>query len=510
MRFRVLGAVRAYAADGTPIPLGDRQRALLAALLARAGRVVPADLLAELIWRDSQPADPVAALHSQVSRLRRTLPGLLLATEPPGYLLRAATDADRFDQLVASAARADPVTREKLLDEALGLWHGPAYAGPADTEIARLEAIRLDESRLHATEQWHEALLHTGQAARSLPRLEAFVAEHPLRETARDLLLRTLFALGRTADALDAYRQYATSLAAELGLEPSAAIRETHRRILRQEPVHDAPPLLGLKTAHLTAGGRTIAMAGLGSGPPLVSLPGWVTSIDVVAAGRDPRSSLLQRLVARHAITIYDRQGTGLSRGPVTDFGLAAAVTELHAVVLRVGPPVNLLAMSEAGPVAVALAAAHPELVDRLVFVGTYADGPATFRRPDLNAALVTMVRTHWGLGSKLFADLFRPGAGEAAARHLAEVLRDSADRDVAAGYLEAAYDVDTSALLPQVTAPALVLHYRGDRVIPFEGGRQLAAGLPDARLVPLEGRYHLPDATDLDRVVDLITDFLG
>jgi DNA-binding SARP family transcriptional activator/pimeloyl-ACP methyl ester carboxylesterase len=510
MRFRVLGAVRVYTADGTPIPLGDRQRSLLAALLARAGQVVSADLLAELIWGDAQPVDPVAALHSQVSRLRRTLPGLMLATAPPGYVLRAETDADQFDRLVAAAGPAPPAEQVRLLEEALGLWHGPAYAGPADTEIARLEAIRLEESRLHATERWHEALLQTGQAARSLPRLESFVAEHPLRETARDLLLRTLAALGRPADALDAYRQYAASLAAEVGLEPSAAIRETQLRILRRQPVHDAPPLLGLRTARLTIGDRTLAMAGLGSGPPLVALPGWVTSIDVVAAGRDPRSSLLQRLVARHAVTIYDRQGTGLSRGPVTDFGLAAAVTELHAVVQRVGPPVNLLAMSEAGPVAVALAAAHPDLVDRLVFVGTYADGPATFRRPDLNAALVTMVRTHWGLGSKLFADLFRPGAGEAAARHLAEVLRDSADRDVAAGYLEAAYDVDTAPLLPQITAPALVLHYRGDRVIPFDGGRQLAAGLPDARLVPLEGRYHLPDAADLDRVVALITDFLG
>ncbi|GIF25643.1 DNA-binding SARP family transcriptional activator/pimeloyl-ACP methyl ester carboxylesterase [Actinoplanes tereljensis] len=510
MRLRVLGAVRAETADGTPIPLGDRQRSLLAALLARAGRVVPADLLAELIWGDAQPADPVAALHSQVSRLRRTLPGLALITEPPGYVLRAETDADRFDQLVASAFKDDPATRERLLGEALALWHGPAYAGPADTEIARLEAIRLDEARLQATEQWHEALLETGQAARSLPRLEAFVAEHPLREAARDLLLRTLFALGRQADALDAYRQYVRLLAEELGLEPSAAIRETQLRILRQEPVHHAPPLAGLKTFSVKAGDRTIATASLGSGPPLVALPGWVTSIDVVAAGRDPRSSLLQRLVAGHKITIYDRQGTGLSRGPVTDFGLAAAVTELHAVLSGMDTPVNLLAMSEAGPVAVALAAAHPSLVDRLVFVGTYADGPATFRRPDLNAALVAMVRTHWGLGSKLFADLFRPGAGEAAARHLAEVLRDSADRDIAAGYLEAAYDVDTAGLLPKITAPALVLHYRGDRVIPFDGGRQLAGGLPNARLVPLDGRYHLPDAADLDRVVDLITEFLS
>ncbi|SNY73078.1 alpha/beta fold hydrolase [Paractinoplanes atraurantiacus] len=519
MRFGVLGAVRAYAADGTPIPLGDRQRALLAALLARAGRTIAADRLAELIWGERLPADPAAALHSQVSRLRRALPeDTRLVTEPPGYVLRLAPgelDAARFDDLVARAARESPAGAASLLEEALRLWGGDAYAEVADSEIARLEAIRLGEARLHATEQWHRALLGAGRAAESLPGLEAFVAEHPLREHARDLLLRTLYALGRQAEALDSYRDYTERLAGELGLEPAAAIRETHLRVLRHDlprEVPSAPPLSRLRAVYVSVpgGGRSIATATLGEGPPLVALPGWVSALDVIASGRDPRSSLLQRLAGRCALTLFDRYGTGLSRGPVGDFGLEASVAELRAVVARLGVRANVLAMSEAGPLAVALAAAQPELVDRLVFVGTYADGPATFRRPELNAALVAMIRTHWGLGSKVFADLYRPGASDHAAQHLAEVLRDSADREVAAAYLEAAYEADVGDLLPKVTAPALVLHYRGDRVIPFDGGRQLAAGLPDARLIALEGRYHLPDAADLDRIVDEIAGFIG
>jgi len=143
------------------------------------------------------------------------------------------------------------------------------------------------------------------------------------------------------------------------------------------------------------------------------------------------------------------------------------------------------------------------------VCFGTYADGPAVFSRPDLNAALVAMVRSHWGLGARLFADLFRPGVGDAAAAHLAGVLRDSADREVAAGYLAAVYEIDVSGLLPEVACPALILHYRGDRVIPFAGGLELARGLPDARLMVLDGRYHLPDAADLDTIVGAIADFL-
>ncbi|MEU4689515.1 alpha/beta fold hydrolase [Actinoplanes sp. NPDC023714] len=496
MRFGVLGPVRAYDDGGDPVPLGERQRALLAALLARAGRIVPADLLIDLLWGHARPA----ALHSQISRLRRTIPRLRLETEPPGYVLRL--DPDDWD-----AGRFDRLVREGRSEEALALWRGPAYAGFADTEIARLDAIRLEEARLTATERLHETLLGTGRAARSLPELEAFVAGHPFRETARDLLMRTLYALGRHAEALDGYQRYAIRLRDELGLEPSAVIRATQLRILRHE-VEEVPALAGLRPHRLPDG---IACATLGAGPPLIVLPGWVSSLDVMASGRDPRSSLVQRLLAHCTVTLYDRRGTGLSHGPVTDFGLEAAVAELRQVIAHVGEPVNLLAMSEAGPVATVAAAEQTQKsVNKVIYFGTYADGPNTFRRPDLNAALITMVRTHWGLGSQLFADLFRPGADDAAARHLAEVLRDSADRETAAAYLEAAYEADAAHLLPHVTAPALVLHYRGDRVIPFEGGRQLAEGLPGARMVALEGRYHLPDATDLDRIVDLITEFVA
>jgi pimeloyl-ACP methyl ester carboxylesterase len=119
-------------------------------------------------------------------------------------------------------------------------------------------------------------------------------------------------------------------------------------------------------------------------------------------------------------------------------------------------------------------------------------------------------VRSHWGLGSKLLADLYRPDLSDAAADHMAAVLRDSADRNVAAGYLAAIYAADATTLLPAVSAPALALHHRGDRVIPYRGGLHLAQGLPDARLVTLQGRYHLPDVRDLDHIVGTITAFLS
>jgi DNA-binding SARP family transcriptional activator/pimeloyl-ACP methyl ester carboxylesterase len=518
MRYRVLGTVSVDAADGSPTPLGDRQRAVLAALLARAGSVVPVDTLVSLVWAESPPVDPAAALHSQVSRLRRVVP---IVTRPPGYVLPVGPDeldSARFDALVGAAATAgSPAAAATSLGEALDLWRGPAYAGFAETPVARFEAIRLDEARRHAVEAWHVALLDAGRAAESLPGLEAFVSTHPLRERARETLMRTLYTVDRHADALRCYDEYAERLADELGLEPSDRLQRLRLRILRHEvePAASTEPAGAFDGIRLrsvrTPDGRAIATATTGTGTPLVALPGWVSSIDVVASGRDLRSSVLRRLADVTELILYDRWGTGLSpaTGPV-DFGLESSVDELEAVVRAQGRPVSLLAMSQAGPVAVALAARCPDLVTRLVFHGTYADGPAVFVRPDLNAALVSMVRAHWGFGSRLFADLYRPGATDDLARHLATVLRDSAPADVAAGYLAEVYDVDVTDLLPRVAAPALVLHYRGDRLVPFAGGRQLAAGLPDARLVPLDGAFHLPDAADLDRVVATISTFLS
>lgn len=515
MKFWVLGSVEAIAAD-EPLPLSNRQRALLAALLARSGEVVSADRLAELLWGDTQPADPVSALHSLVSRLRRILGPEVLVTRPPGYALRpdqVEVDAVRFEDLVDQARQAPPAVTVSLLDDALGLWRGTAFAEFADTDVARLAAIRLTEARLSAVEARAAALLECDRPAEALPSLEPFVAEHPLRERGRALLMRALYELGRHADALQSYQAYKDHLADELGLEPSEPIRRLELEILRHDVTGtpaDPPPLAGLRARYTSAGDRTIAYAEIGTGPPLIALPAWVSSIEVTASGRDPRSSLLQRLAGHTRLALYDRYGTGLSRGGVPgDYGLEPSVTELAAVIRRIGGRASLLAMSQAGPVAIACAARHPELVDRLILFGTYASGPSVFTHTDLNRTLVDMVRAHWGLGSRLMADLYRPGASDAAALHLAQVLRDSAPREVAAGYLEAVYDIDVSDLLPQITAPSLVLHYNQDRVVPFAGARQLATALTRAHLIPLDGPYHLPDAADLSAVVTAIQDFL-
>ena len=100
-----------------------------------------------------------------------------------------------------------------------------------------------------------------------------------------------------------------------------------------------------------------------------------------------------------------------------------------------------------------------------------------------------------------MLADFYRPGISDDAAWHLAKVFRDSASPEVAAAYLQEIYGQDVSSLLPEIETPALVLHYRSDRLIRFRGGRDLATGLPRATLLALDGKVHLPDAGDLDTI---------
>ena len=165
--------------------------------------------------------------------------------------------------------------------------------------MARFEAIRLEEARRQATERWHELRLDQGSA--DLAALEAFAVEHPLRERAHLICMRALYAAGRQADALAAYQRYAGRLAEELGLEPSAAMQELQLRILRHT-VAPPTPLRAMRVSHVSAGVRRIAVATVGSGQPLIALPGWVSNIDVIAAGRDPRRTSSQSGDRRRAL----------------------------------------------------------------------------------------------------------------------------------------------------------------------------------------------------------------
>ena len=238
VEFRVLGALEVRRHAHTVSIGSERQRTLLAALLADAGSVVSVDALTEALWGGSPPPDPRNAIQTYVARLRGVLgPGAPLVTRSPGYTLAVGSeevDAIRFEQLLTEAERRrqHPDIARELLDEALVLWRGRAYAEFAEG-VARAEALRLEERRLVALEQRAAHRLVLGEAAWITGELEALAIQHPLRERFAELRMRTLAALGRNADALEAYRAYRELLVDETGLEPSPSLSELESRILQ-------------------------------------------------------------------------------------------------------------------------------------------------------------------------------------------------------------------------------------------------------------------------------------
>jgi DNA-binding CsgD family transcriptional regulator len=108
-----------------------------------------------------------------------------------------------------------------------------------------------------------------------------------------------------------------------------------------------------------------------------------------------------------------------------------------------------------------------------------------------------------------MLADVWLPGADASTRDRFARLQRAAATPEVAAAMLEEIYRTDIRGLLPQVRARALVVHRREDRAMPFAQGRELAAGLPDARLVALDGELHPPWLGDSNAVVSAMRAFL-
>jgi pimeloyl-ACP methyl ester carboxylesterase/DNA-binding CsgD family transcriptional regulator len=257
-------------------------------------------------------------------------------------------------------------------------------------------------------------------------------------------------------------------------------------------------------------GGRRVAWARSGEGPPLVLCGWWMSHLEL--NWRDPRFRAFVEALGRHRTVIrYDAPGTGLSAGDTvpaaTVDGEAAALAAV--VEAAAAPSVDLIAASSGAPVGIAFAAAHPELVERLLVYGGYASG-ASIAEARNREAMVDLVREHWGLGSRVLADVFMPSADGPERDAFVAFQREAASAGEAARSLDAVYRFGVAARLGEVATPAVVLHRREDRAIPFELGRELAAELPGASFVALDGADHFPWLGDSDAVLRAWLNALG
>lgn len=266
----------------------------------------------------------------------------------------------------------------------------------------------------------------------------------------------------------------------------------------------------GLEIRFLRLGGNRVAYAVNGNGPPLVASAWWVSHLELDWLDQAFRS-FWESVAEGRTLVRYDAPGVGMSDREVRpeELTLERQVELLATVLEELGEErVTLMGGSSGGCAAVAFAARFPERVDRLLLYGAYADGSAIASEA-VQAAIVGAVRSHWGLGSRLLADIFLGGADSATQLRFARFQREAASAETAAALLEVIYRNDVRAELERVRAPTVVVHRRGDRAIPYQQARALATEIPGARLIPLDGSAHFPWAGDAGSVVRALRSFL-
>ena len=294
LRFRLLGPLElAVSTDSAEtdwaVIASTKRRALLAALLIRAGETVRVDQLVHELWGTRPPDSAATQVHQNVMWLRRTIGdehGQVLVTDGHGYRLDVTADqldVGRFDDLtrrgLAALHDGDPETAAGLLRQAIGLWRGNPLSDVPPTELVAAATARLSERWLDAWENAVDAELACGRHESVVAELIQQVEVHPLRERPWRQLMTALHRTGRQAEALATFQRVRQLWVTELGEEPSAELRRLQQQILapaerivpRQLPV--SPGFVG-RAAELSqlGGGTTAIVGGAGVGKTALAL----------------------------------------------------------------------------------------------------------------------------------------------------------------------------------------------------------------------------------------------
>jgi pimeloyl-ACP methyl ester carboxylesterase/DNA-binding CsgD family transcriptional regulator len=257
--------------------------------------------------------------------------------------------------------------------------------------------------------------------------------------------------------------------------------------------------------------GRRVAFATVGEGPVLLFPAWWVSHVTEDWQGEAFRH-FVESLATRYRVVRYDRIGTGLSdrERPTATLTLDYEVDLLEALVDHVTDgPVTLFGISCGAASSVAYAVRNPGRVDRLVLCGSYACG-RELGPPEAREALVDLVRSAWGVASRTLADIFAPRMNAADRDAFVAYQRLASKARTAADLLQLTYEYDVRDVLPRVDVPTLVVHRAGDRAIPLSAGREVAALIPGAALVVLDGDAHLPWHGSADDVLAAVAEFLS
>ncbi len=520
LELRFLGEMEVLR-DGTPValPPSRKTRALLA-YLALSGRPQRREHLVSMFW--DIPDDPRGALRWSLSKLRP------LVDEPHTPRITTAGDSVAFDTSTAlidildirntigtnitaqpneSLVALEAAFRGDLLD---GLELPDCHEFDAWRMAEREEARRLHANILKAligrlSSEPEEALGY----ARKLLRIGPFDPD------GHASLCRLLHATERHEEAAH-QKERSALLLKEVGREApdafQAALAATDRDIdsspanERADSELHSPAVRVTRTAREqeirfceAPDGVQLAYATVGTGPPIVKAPNWMSHLEYEWESPVWRH-WLGDLSRENQLIRYDERGNGLSDWNVEEISFDSSLRDLEAVVDTAGlDRFSLLGISQGCAISVAYAARHPERVEKLVLYGGYARGWKKRSTPEAmerNNALLALMKHGWGQENpafrQLFTSLFMPDASHEQMAWFNDLQRLTTSPDNAVRIRSVRGDADITPLLPQIKMPTLVFHCLSDAMVPFAEGRYLAMKIPNSRFVPLDSRNHL------------------
>jgi pimeloyl-ACP methyl ester carboxylesterase len=274
------------------------------------------------------------------------------------------------------------------------------------------------------------------------------------------------------------------------------------------------------ETRYARSGDFHTAFQVLGNGPiDLVYVPGWVSHLEVEMENGLSRR-FYEALGSFTRLVRFDKRGTGMSDRVMVPMSMDERIDDIRAVLDAAEVErASLLGYSEGGTMAAVFAARHPGRVDKLVLFASHAgkvtgspDFPCGYEVEPRIRWLEQVIETHWGSGDSLehlAPSLWRHRQADRARAEMARFERMAATPGAALAHFRSNLSNDARSVMPLIRAPTLVLHRSRDRFVPLCNGEYLAAAIPDARLVVVDGDDHLPYVGDVAAVVREVEQFL-
>jgi pimeloyl-ACP methyl ester carboxylesterase len=485
-----------------PLPPSKKTRALLVYLLLTQ-RPHRRDRLCELLWDETD--DPRGALRWSLSKLRSVIDNevnpFLTADRERVELLTTHIKIDI--RLIEEELEKHVLDMNGLIDMASKLSQ-PLLDGadlPNHHQFQNWLTYEREQSnklylkvlkrltscadlppidKLHWCKVWLEANPYSVAAGQSLlGALNQFGYDEEARSLSK--ILKERFAKARIA--------WSSTPVADTNDELKESSLDLSQQLLKRQKIQFCSTPDNVRLAYAT----------VGEGPPLVKAANWLSHLEL-DWDAPIWSPLFRELAQDHRFIRYDERGNGLSDWNVDEISLNSFVADLETIVdaLKLDK-FPLLGISQGAAVSIEYAVKHPQRVSCLILFGAYASGWRVDASPEVikeREAVMTLTETGWGQDNpayrQIFSSTFMPGGNTEDLNWFNEFQRQTTSPENAVRFQSAFGDIDVRDQLAKVTVPTLVIHSSGDRRIPVNSGREIAASIENAEFVCLDSDNHL------------------